>query len=323
MKNLAVFLDGTWCKETDATSLTNIGRLHEACANGNLTQVTFYEAGVGTDWFDKFIGGIAGLGVDERIRDAYLWLCNRWTPGDRIFIFGFSRGAFEARSLAGMVGRVGLLKPPNRDINSAWKSYRDAKAFPARAIAFKAANSFDAPIAMLGCFDTVGALGIPLAFTELTIGAPEFHDLDLGAGVAAAYHALAIDEERKDFNATLWNQASVRPGQKLEQVWFAGSHSDVGGGYSPDHRLSDLSLGWMAANARDCGLLFTDPAFPSVAPDANAGTLHQSMNSFFESRGVVHRNIAPKSLVHASVKARLGPAYAPPNLVADAVEWTD
>ena len=175
--------------------------MHEAAVDDPARQRKHYVRGVGAEWYDQYIGGAVGLGVDTRIRDGYGFLVDNYADGDSIFIFGFSRGAFEARSLAGMIGRVGLLKPPSfgvvgRDvmIQTAWELYRDAKAFPDRAANFKATHSNSPNITMVGVFDTVGALGIPLIFTEKTVGAPEFHDLDLGEQIDNAYQALSIDE---------------------------------------------------------------------------------------------------------------------------------
>lgn len=320
-KNLAVFMDGTWDNEADPNALSNIAMMHEAAVDDPARQRKHYVRGVGAEWYDQYIGGAVGLGVDTRIRDGYGFLVDNYADGDSIFIFGFSRGAFEARSLAGMIGRVGLLKPPSfgvvgRDvmIQTAWELYRDAKAFPDRAANFKATHSNSPNITMVGVFDTVGALGIPLIFTEKTVGAPEFHDLDLGEQIDNAYQALSIDEQRSDFVPALWNRPSVRPGQTLEQVWFSGVHSDIGGGYTPDHRLSDVTLTWMVARAVKHGLLFTDPAFFKCTDDAGYGTLHNSLSAVYQTRGVVLRNINPGATIHSSVQKRM--AAQPPTITS-------
>ena len=313
-KNVAVFLDGTWdTYHEGVNNNSNVGKMYEAAVNDGKRQVTHYTRGVGTDWYDKIRGGIAGIGTNDRIREAYQFLTDQYDAGDAIFIFGFSRGAYEARSLCGMVGRVGLLDrtrfaATNRQdmFGIVFNNYMRPKnpAEDKLVANFKATNCVDVPVKMIGVWDTVGALGVPLFATKLTLFVPKFHDLDLGPKVENAYHAMSIDEQRFDFVPTYWNPASVRPGQTLEQVYFAGVHSDIGGGYDDDHSLSDGALCWMVERARRHGLLFTQDSCGTCAEDAAYGLLHNSFGSLTESRGRFHRVVDPGMTLHKSVQLR-------------------
>jgi uncharacterized protein (DUF2235 family) len=331
-KNIAVFLDGTWDTYHEGVSNnSNVGRMYEAAVHDDARQVTHYTPGVGTDWYDRLRGGAFGDGLNNRIRDAYQFITDQYDAGDAIFIFGFSRGAYEARSLGGMVGRVGLLdrarfaQTNRKDMfDIVFNNYTRPKdeANDKLVANFKATNCVDVPIKMIGVWDTVGALGVPVFATTLTLFVPKFHDLDLGPQVENAYHALSLDEQRFDFQPTYWNPASVRPGQHLEQVYFAGVHSDVGGGYDDDHSLSDITLCWMVARARKHGLLFTSDSFALCAVDAPYGLLHDSFSEVYESRGRFHRVVDEGMTIHTSVQSRWNDAagrskpgaYAPVNL---------
>jgi len=331
-KNIAVFLDGTWdTYQEGVSSNSNVGRMYAAAVNDGARQVTHYTRGVGTDWYDKIKGGAFGVGLSDRIQEAYQFITDQYDDGDAIFIFGFSRGAYEARSLGGMVGRVGLLDRTRfaatnrRDMfDIIFNNYtRPKDAANDKLVAnFKATNCVDVPIKMIGVWDTVGALGVPVFATQLTLLVPKFHDLSLGPRVENAYHALSIDEQRFDFQPTYWDPASVRPGQHLEQVYFAGVHSDVGGGYDDDHTLADITLCWMVERAQRHGLLFKDDSLAACSDDAAFGRLHDSFSPLLASRGRFHRVVDAGMTIHKSVQSRWddtqnrakpGP-YAPVNL---------
>jgi len=331
-KNIAVFLDGTWDTYQEGVSNnSNVGRMYAAAVNDGARQVTHYTRGVGTDWYDKIKGGAFGVGLSDRIQEAYQFITDQYDDGDAIFIFGFSRGAYEARSLGGMVGRVGLLDRTRfaatnrRDMfDIIFNNYtRPKDAANDKLVAnFKATNCVDVPIKMIGVWDTVGALGVPVFATQLTLLVPKFHDLSLGPRVENAYHALSIDEQRFDFQPTYWDPASVRPGQHLEQVYFAGVHSDVGGGYDDDHTLADITLCWMVERAQRHGLLFKDDSLAACSDDAAFGRLHDSFSPLLASRGRFHRVVDAGMTIHKSVQSRWddtqnrakpGP-YAPVNL---------
>ncbi|HXA15538.1 MAG TPA: DUF2235 domain-containing protein [Thermoanaerobaculia bacterium] len=331
-KNIVVFLDGTWDTYKEGVSNnSNVGRMYEAAVGDDPRQMKHYTPGVGTDWYDRIKGGVAGVGTNDRIQDAYQFITDQYDDGDAVFIFGFSRGAYEARSLCGMVGRVGLLDRTRfaatnrRDMfDIVFNNYtRPKDAANNQLVAnFKATNCVDAPIKMIGVWDTVGALGVPVFATQLTLFVPTFHDLSLGPRVENAYHAMSIDEQRFDFTPTYWDPATVQPGQHLEQVYFAGVHSDVGGGYDDDHSLSDITLNWMTDRARKHGLLFTSDSFGTYADDAVFGRLHDSFSPLLASRGRFHRVVDAGMTVHKSVQVRWNDtegkakpgAYAPVNL---------
>jgi uncharacterized protein (DUF2235 family) len=257
--------------------------LSVANRDGSLVQVAYYDQGVGTgNVLDRLTGGAFGAGLEENIHDAYRFLLSNYELGDEIFLFGFSRGAYTARSIAGMIRKCGILRRDQihryREALALYRSeHHPDSEVPVR---FRRECSLAGeeiiPIRFVGVWDTVGALGIPLSWLRwLTRRDHQFHDTELSRAVQSAYHALAIDERRRPFAPTLW---SYRPktGQTVEQTWFCGAHSDVGGGYA-ERGLSDIALGWMKAKARQEGLVFdprAEQAYPSM-PDA-AAAIHNS-----------------------------------------------
>jgi len=281
-KKLIVFCDGTWNSADQKTKdgrpcPTNVLRLFEATEsrdrNGD-PQIAHYTAGVGTKWSDRILGGGFGFGISDNIRDAYSFIISNYEPSDEIFLFGFSRGAFTARSIAGLIRNVGVLTRYKLHLlNEAYDHYRDKddKWHPDSDLskAFRAANAFpDTPIAFLGVWDTVGALGAPFGavMSKITdaLFKTQFHDVQLSSIVLAAYHALAIDERRWPFRPTLWElndthrarcAAAKAKGEitPYEEKWFAGVHSNIGGGY-PDSGLADCALEWMINRASHHGL---------------------------------------------------------------------
>lgn len=303
-KNIAVFLDGTCDSYADgAKNNSNVGRMYDVAASDGVRQVTFYSDGVGCD-FD-LAGAVTGEGCDQRIARGYNFVLGTYEPGDDVYLFGFSRGAFEARSLAGMLSFAGLLKKDSgKSINDAFAAYRDGDA------TFKAQYSIDIPLKFVGVWDTVEALGLPIAGTLLTVGAPSFHRLGLTPQTAKACHALAIDEQRGDFTPTHFD-----PDPRAEEVWFAGVHSDVGGGYTDDCKLSNVTLAWMMQRAKASGLLFRDETLLQCADADALGTLHNSYDGIYNLRTVYHRTIDPGMALHDAVRRRLaGGSYAPINL---------
>ena len=278
---LVLCFDGTWDRPSpDADPLqrieTNVVRFYDAVPQGarddGSAQKKWYDTGVGTrDWWDTVSGGIFGFGIDQKIREGYRFLAENYPdpdPGDhQVFILGFSRGAYEARSLVGMIRNIGLLTPDNLyRLNEAYALYRrrDASADTDTAVAFRKKYSREIKVRFLGVWDTVGALGIPLAAMQwLNAAEYAFHDTELSGIVQTAAHALALDEHRMDFQAALWS-AEPKDGQEVEQRWFVGSHSNVGGG-ADDRRLSDLTLAWMQNKAVAAGLAVDTAGIPAVA----------------------------------------------------------
>lgn len=257
-KNIVICLDGTWNDKDDSDKQTNVSLLHEICVINSTKQICTYYDGVGTDgWYDKKLGGIHGVGLSKNILDAYIYLVKNYEENDKIFLFGFSRGAYSARSLAGFIYRCGLLVY-NNDLSSKAKNlYRAYRGNDDMKMKTHKSNNRKCPIQMLGVWDTVGALGIPISFLKkFSDDIFSFHDTTLSSEVKFACHALAIDEKRESFQPTLWHETAENK-DRIKQVWFSGVHSDVGGGYKERHH-SDVALKWMIEQAQMHGLLLKD-----------------------------------------------------------------
>lgn len=291
MKRIVLCFDGTWnipaddgVADNDRVE-TNISRFHRSVlpegADG-VKQRSWYSKGVGTDGWDKVWGGLLGAGLDRHIIDGYTHLVNTYEKGDQVYILGFSRGAYTARSLVGMIRNCGLVWPNMADLKipMARALYRSRgmgpKSFAAKF--FQRSFSRMIPIRFLGVWDTVGALGIPLTMAKkLNSALYQFHDTELSSIVESAHHAVALDEHRADYNATLW-EPKEKPGQTVEQRWFVGAHADVGGGYA-DRRLSDLTLAWMSDRAAAAGLSLAPIA---VDPENYKAPLNDSYAAFLK-----------------------------------------
>jgi uncharacterized protein (DUF2235 family) len=310
MKRLVVCCDGTWNRPDQVhggvVAPTNVTKLALGLARedqwGN-PQLLHYERGVGTGRWERLRGGAFGLGLSRNVRSCYRFLAEHYEPGDELYLFGFSRGAFTARSLGGLVRNSGILESRHLDrIDDAYALYRarrpDAHPRGIEARIFRRMYSHDdCVIRMLGVWDTVGALGIPLRGWYLIPWLNrrwEFHDTELSSRVRAAYQALAIDERRGAFAPTLWRRQDHAREQTLEQVWFAGAHSDIGGGY-PEPELAEITLLWMVDRARACGLEYSPDHFTRAEPGGDStrralgneigpdplGTLHDSRNGIY------------------------------------------
>lgn len=257
MKRLAMYLDGTW---NTAESRTNVKVLDELTAEHDVDgneQARRYDPGVGTRWGERVLGGWLGLGLDDNVIEAYDWLSSKYADGDLIYLFGFSRGAFTARSLAGMVARHGLPEQPAERGSEIFEFYRRT-GHPKLAPGCR-----HVPIHFLGVWDTVGALGIPFGrIRGLSRSTTQFHDTYPSTRYLNAFQALAVDEFREAFSPTLWTR--YHPGgppfqpwtKTLEQRWFVGAHTDVGG-RKPESRLARIPARWMQERAQACGLAFT------------------------------------------------------------------
>lgn len=315
MKRIAIFCDGTW-NRADAKTPTHVVRLAQALAPqgaDGVTQVPLYFPGVGTGQgvtmfaraSDKIMGGAFGWGLDDRIEEAYRALVFAYEPGDEIYIFGFSRGAYTARSLAGLIRSAGLPPATATDrIPEAMQMYRarGPHTHPDSEISkrFRADLSPDTPtsredaawrqaqgmawraplkIAYLGVWDTVGALGVPGflgALPRLLNQHYAFHDTELSRSVAAARHAVAIDERRRHFPPALWsnlgrlNRGPDGPTGRYSQLWFPGNHGIVGG----SGRVAELSAfptAWIAEGATEQGLAFRPDRLAAITGLADAG----------------------------------------------------
>ena len=243
-------------------------------------QLAFYDEGVGTHWYDWFTGGAFGRGLSLNIRQGYKWLTEKYREGDEIYLFGFSRGAYTARSLAGFIRKCGLLRTASEDlIHQAYGLYRDKSIAPKddRAAAFRASFSREVRIKFIGVWDTVGALGIPI--TGIPFGRDKYlwHDTELSKIVDYAYHAIAVDEHRADFDVSVWARVAKPENLEVEQRWFIGAHANVGGGYRGD-KLPNIPLKWICDKARLRGLAFSGDI--QVGPNDFKGTVQDSYGGF-------------------------------------------
>ena len=334
MKRLVVCCDGTWNSADQQSNgkpcPTNVVKLAYRVAkhDGSTPQIVFYDQGVGTgNVLDRWSGGAFGEGIEDNIFDAYRFLVANYEDGDEIFLFGFSRGAFTARSVAGMIRKVGILKRTCVDkYIVAVNAYRDANLHPndTAAVDFRHNNSCgidqDIPIRFIGVWDTVGALGVPLrGLRWLTRRKVQFHDTELSKIVETACHALAIDEHRAPFEPTLWLE-KPKPNQSVEQVWFPGVHSDIGGGYA-ETDLSDISLQWMLDKAIAAGLALDESVLTGrpLSPKPN-GRIHDSKTGLYNlTRGIDRPiGVGGTQSVHPSAIARWESdhSYRPKNLRA-------
>lgn len=293
----------------------------------------YYDEGIGAqgNMLTRYFNGATGKGIDENIQDAYKMISWNYEPGDEVFLFGFSRGAYTARSVAGFIHKCGILR--SNDLNliaEAYKLYRNTRirSQNAEAKEFREKYSYPPRIRFIGVWDTVGSLGIPLQwFQWYNKKRYNFCNVNLSENIDMAYHALAVDEKRKTFLPTLWKQNAaikkINPGQVLEQKWFAGVHSNVGGGYAREG-LADISLEWMLEKARGAGLCFDEElAKVYVKPD-HKDKLYDSRGGLFKLSAPVKRSISNMEDIHRSVHLRIkdvAPYYIPQN-VLDAEKGT-
>jgi uncharacterized protein (DUF2235 family) len=256
MKRLVCSLDGTWNDDDGASPLTNVAKLHRAIpfedSNG-IRQFVRYVVGVASlqDKGLAFLKGALGFEIGDRIKAGFQFLSHLYEPGDEIYLFGFSRGAYEARSLASFITLFGLARRgTDFPIDEAWTVYRQTERkrdFDAVA-EISALCHYPVRIRCLGVWDTVGNIGNPYRSWAWLSRKFDHHDTRLHDTIDVALHALSIDEARSPFRPTLFTYPDdTRPPsrQHIEQTWFAGTHADVGGGW-PETALSDIALLWMA-----------------------------------------------------------------------------
>jgi len=313
-RNHVFIIDGTLSRVDDDTCLTHPGRLHAMLSGGGagLRQTLGYDRGVQGTGLSKWIDAAIGRGFNDSVIAGYAALASRYRPGDRIFLFGFSRGAYAVRSIAGLIDRVGLLRrgeATERNVQRAFRYYRRAERTAATQAFARDSCHAAVDIACIGAWDTVKALGLPYPLLSRVFPmAAEFHDHELGPSVRAAYHALAIDEDRTAYAPILWERG-VWTGH-LEQVWFPGTHGDIGGERNcliPPIPLTNISFVWMLERAEAQGLILPEgwrAAFP-VDPAAPMAGSRTGINRLFLIRRP--RAAAPGAdgqAVHDSVGAR-------------------
>ena len=303
-RNLIVLFDGTWNKAEDGDNdQTNVEKLYRLLPDSSMDNI-HYEEGVGVKSGEEILGGAFGAGIDERILGAYRFLQSRYTDKEseiRLFIFGFSRGAYTARTFAQLLYYCGV-PTPDGNPQAAWDCYYHQTRDAAEQLK-TSGDFFDVTIDMLGVWDTV----------KSTLDSDR-EDTTLYPNVKAAYHSMAIDEKRRNFPVLRFTED-----ERITQVWFAGVHSDIGGGYpSEQSQLSDITLAWMVEAAQQNGMEFI-PDFMNYLDPKPEGMIHNSYAGAWEALGENIRDIGDQDSVHSSVKARLegNVGYSPANLPAD------
>jgi len=254
-QRLIVLFDGTWNTREDRTNVERMASVITGTGNDGVPQAKWYDPGPGTDWYDRIRGGVFGYGVSKNIQQGYRWVADHWSNESELFVFGFSRGAYTARSLVGLIRKSGLVNQGSDDlVEKAYGLYRRKEIDPdhPQAIAFRSQYSREIGVKFIGVWDTVGSLGVPLTNVPFGRDYYQWHDTALSKIVDYAYHAIAVDEHREDYEATVWTKR--KPENKdVEQRWFIGAHANVGGGYKYD-RLHALPLRWLQEKAVACGL---------------------------------------------------------------------
>ncbi|RCW81692.1 uncharacterized protein (DUF2235 family) [Paracoccus lutimaris] len=322
----AVLLDGTFASLTEGRR-SSIARIR-ALLSGEYGALPapvrlYYEPGQQWDAWRELPQLAMGVGLERAICAAYAWLAREWRPGNPLFFFGYSRGAFGVRSLAGMIGHVGLLKPAHAsraNIQKAWELYRMGGRKHGRKQRLDPALCHaSVPIRMIGVFDTVTALGLRLPLLwMLTEPRFRFHDSHLGAEVEHGVQALALDETRAAFRPLLWD--SDTSGGRVEQMWFRGCHPDVGGqltGLEYARPLANIPLVWMMSRAESFGLPL--PAgwaahFPRDATAPSVGSW-RNWGKAFLARAPRLAGADPSEVLHPSVPR----PYTGPALLAGAL----
>jgi len=275
-----IILDGT-LSTLEPGYETNAGRTYRLLQEMNGQLTLYYEAGVQWPDWRATIDVLMGRGLNQQIRRAYGFLASRYRPGDKIFLMGYSRGAFAVRSLAGIIDQVGLLEAAHateRNVRQAYRLYECSPSGDAAGAFSEAYCHHRVEIEMVGVWDTVKALGLRLPFFwRFTEDRHAFHNHHLGETIKHGFHALALDETREVFEPVLWTCPNGWDG-KAEQVWFRGSHGDIGGqlGIFEDARpLANIPLVWMLQNAEDCGVPLPDGwrgRFPTNPDAPSVGT---------------------------------------------------
>jgi hypothetical protein len=339
-KRIILLLDGTWNDQDFGAADTNIVRIqqiiarslnivtqplpkiaHQSGPNSKLARgftsqegrenIVFYERGVGTGALDRFRGGVFGDGLDGNVRRAYKFLSYWYEDGDQVFVFGFSRGAFTARSLVGYVGAAGLLTRNSCTAENearAWGYYRTSpnNRLPGGwAELGSYVNDRDKlKIDCVGVFETVGALGIPVDWFDIANRDHfAFHNVELSSITKVNLHAIAIDEHRWPFQASIWRKPKFKQfASDTEQVWFAGAHADIGGSYIDEETreakhpqaLDDITLDWMLKRvcAHFPDFPFDPGAWKNVGPGWATADQHEPRKGPYLLESFALRSIA-------------------------------
>ena len=334
MKRIVLCADGTWNEaerkdeKTGRPQPTNVLKVARAVlpqSGAGVNQVVYYHEGVGTEsGLDKFTGGAFGSGMAQNVRALYRFLVYNFEPGDELYFFGFSRGAFTVRTLAGFMHKVGLLEKDDEyytpEIYDLYQS-----STPSDSVEWKHAfrnikgTRPCPPILFIGVWDTVGALGAPGLLGQIfNRNKYKYHDIGLNPTIQNSYHALAIDEQRKPFAPDPWTKPSGWNGT-LEQAWFAGVHSNIGGSYHPDG-LANEALHWIVEKAENLGLEFDKAFLQHYTPCFNS-MLVDSMTTMYKVMGPhvrpLGQQLADGEAIHQSALDRMhhpDSHYNPQNL---------
>ena len=306
-----VILDGTMSTLEPGLE-THAGITYKLLREMGARLSIYYEPGL--QWRDWASARdvMIGRGINRQIRRAYGYLASRYHPGDRIFLMGYSRGAYAVRSLAGVIDLVGLLKAEDateRNIRDVYRHY-EGNPQSAAARAFAAAHCLErVEIEMIGVWDTVKSLGLnaPVLW-RLSEKRHSFHNHELSHNVKAGYQALALDETREAYAPVLWTSPEGYAG-RVEQVWFPGTHGDVGGqlgGYEPARPLANIPLVWMLERAQIAGLPLPEgwsTRFPQDASAPMLGTF-RGHGKWFVTRHARRKMKDPSERLHDSVAIR-------------------
>ncbi len=321
MKNIVVCCDGTRAQYGRECDNTNVIRLFERLGPDGNQQISYYDPGVGTHSTLRSTVGrileradmsVSGSGVTTNVQEAYRYLMDIYEGGDRVYLFGYSRGAYTVRRLAGMLHKCGLLtRGSNNLIPYATKIYngKDERT----AAGFKSSFSRECKPYFIGVWDTVASVG--------RIRREYFPDHRLNHDVTYGFQALSVDENRSLFRVARWDEDDVPEGQTIEQVWFPGCHADVGGQMAC-RRISDISLEWMLRNAESRSLVLRQDWREDLRPDP-LGKIKPSRRHFWRLWRESRREIPEGAKLHSSVLRRLeaiGDRYQPPNLPVRYVE---
>ena len=306
MKNIVICCDGTRGKYGADEKNTNVVRMFERLNTDGEHQISYYDPGVGTynpqrnrikRWIRAGIESAFGEGVRRNIGEAYKYLMDHYEQGDRVFLFGYSRGAYTARALAGLLHKCGLLtRGSDNLIPYAMEVYQAEDTAENRRIAasFKRSLSRDCRPYFIGVWDTVASMGWLWQRRY-------FRNARLNEDVKYAYQALSVDEKRRHFRPSIWEEENLPEGQVIEQVWFSGCHCDIGG-QDADRRLADIPLEWMLGNAEAVGLNLRADWKDGLAPDPAQGEIKESWKPWW---GPPEERIIPKSSkIDPSVRQR-------------------
>ena len=314
-KRIIICSDGTWNRpESDPQKdiPSNVLKFSRAIAPegaDGLKQVVFYDWGIGS-YHAGVSGGAFGKGLEKNVMDGYRFLVHNYDEDDEVFLFGFSRGAYTVRSLCGLINNCSILKGAEASrIEEAFNLYKNPRHKPnsdhCKKWRKKHAVANKVNITFLGVWDTVGAMGPPVSFFGLLENKHLFYDHKIGSNIRTARHALSLDEKRDDFVPTF---LEPKDGVDLKQVWFAGVHSDVGGGYPAKEGklLSDIPLMWMLKEAEQVGLAFED--YIRKTKTHHDAPQNKSFKKMFRFLGKSERKIPDPTkiptMVHESVQKR-------------------